>query len=128
MKNNQRYQSELLQERVDKIAEVLLEHKAKDYVCMDISEQSGGGFADRLCIVTATSPRHARALADAVTALCQEQKYDFLGIEGMQAGEWVLVDLNDIIVSIFLESTRSLYNLEDMWSQLSREGHRDESR
>ncbi len=126
MKNNQNQQTDSLETRVDAIASVLQEHKALDLDCIDLTAQSGGGFADRLCIVTATSPRHARALADAVSTFCHEKGYDFLGIEGMQAGEWVLVDLNDIIVSIFLESTRALYRLEDLWRQLPREGQHDE--
>ncbi|MBQ7606611.1 MAG: ribosome silencing factor [Desulfovibrionaceae bacterium] len=126
MMNKPNQHSAPLQERVDAIASVLTEHKALDYTCIDLTEQSGGSFADRLIIVTATSPRHARALADAVSALCHEKGDDFLGIEGLQAGEWVLVDLNDIVVSIFLESTRSLYRLEDLWRQLPREGQHDE--
>ena len=119
-------QSPSLEERLEAITGVLVEHKAMDLVYIDISKQSGGGFADRLCIVTATSPRHARALAEAVSSHCHANGYDFLGIEGMQAGEWVLVDLNDIIVCIFLESTRNLYRLEDMWKQLPREEHAHE--
>ncbi|MCR4666764.1 MAG: ribosome silencing factor [Desulfovibrio sp.] len=121
MKNVKRPSSPSLVDRLDAINAVLTEQKAQDIVCLDVSPQSGGGFADRLFILTASSPRHARAIADAISKLCHDNAYDYLGVEGQQLGEWVLVDLNDIIVSIFLESTRALYKLEDMWGQLSRE-------
>lgn len=110
-----------LELRVEELSALLKEQKASDVVCLDISHESGGGFADRLFILTATSPRHARAIADAISRLCHDKSYEFLGVEGQQLGEWILVDLNDIVVSIFLESTRALYRLEDMWSQLPRE-------
>ena len=106
--------------RVDDITALLAEQKAMDVVCLDISQKSGGGFADRLFILTATSPRHARAIAEAISKLCHEKHYEFLRIEGQDVGEWVLVDLNDIVVCIFLEATRALYRLEDMWGHFSR--------
>lgn len=110
-----------LGQRVEDVSALLAEQKAMDVVCLDISQKSGGGFADRLFILTATSPRHARAIAQAISKLCHEKNYEFLRIEGQEVGEWVLVDLNDIVVCIFLEATRELYRLEDMWSQFSKE-------
>ena len=111
-----------LEERVKVLSQLFEEQKAQDVVCLDISQQSGGGFADRLFIMTATSPRHARAIADAIAHCCHEHAYEYFGVEGQEVGEWVLVDMNDIVVCVFLEATRALYRLEDMWSQLPREG------
>ena len=107
-----------LDQRLSDISALLQEMKGTDVVTLDISKQSGGGLADRLIVLTATSPRHARAISDAISRLCHEKSYDYLRVEGYQVGEWVLVDLNDIIVSIFLETTRELYRLEDLWKQL----------
>ena len=118
MNEKQLQASKSLDERIFDLEAVLTEHKALDVVKLDISEQSGGGLADCLLIMTATSPRHARALADAISQLCHAKGYDYLGVEGYQVGEWVLVDLNDIIVSIFLETTRALYRIEDLWRAL----------
>ena len=109
---------EPLDERIANLEALLAEHKALDVLKLDISKQSGGGLADCLMIMTATSPRHARALADAISTWCRTSGQDYLGVEGYQVGEWVLVDLNDIIVSIFLETTRALYRLEDLWRAL----------
>ncbi|MBR4741907.1 MAG: ribosome silencing factor [Desulfovibrio sp.] len=121
MKNLQTKTMVSLQQRLLDLQALFSEQKAVDVVCIDVSQQSGGGFADRLFVLTATSPRHARSIADAISKLCHDKAYDYLGVEGYQVGEWVLVDLNDIIVSIFLESTRALYRIEDLWSKLPRE-------
>lgn len=110
-----------LHERVAAIAACLDEHKAQDIVCLDISQESGGGFADRLFIATASSPRHARSLVDALAEICHAKGYDYLRVEGYNLGEWVLADLNDIVVSIFLEETRATYKLEDLWRKAPRE-------
>ena len=118
MNSKQSLSKASLDERIAALEALLNEHKAMDVVKLDISKQSGGGLADCLVVLTATSPRHARALADAISQLCHINKYDYLRVEGYQLGEWVLVDLNDIIVSIFLENTRALYRLEDLWKEL----------
>ena len=110
-----------LPERVATIAACLDEHKAQNIVCLDISKESGGGFADRLFIATAGSPRHARSLVDALAEICHANGYDYLRVEGYNLGEWVLVDLNDIVVSVFLEETRATYKLEDLWCKAPRE-------
>ena len=107
-----------LTERIAALEALLVEHKAQDVVKLDISKQSGGGLADCLIVLTATSPRHARALADAIAKAAHAEHSSYMHVEGYQLGEWVLVDLHDIIVSIFLETTRALYRLEDLWKEL----------
>lgn len=74
-------------------------------------------FADALIIVSATSRRHARGLADALTRLCHERGYEFAAMEGYDAADWILVDCNDIIVNIFQDETRNLYRLEELWGK-----------
>lgn len=107
-----------LSTRLEALISDLENHKALDIVDLDISAQ-GGNFADHLLIVTATSQRHARSLADAVADLCHANGYEYLRVEGFREGQWVLVDLNDIVVNIFQSDTRELYRLEDLWSGLA---------
>ena len=78
------------------------------------------GAADAMLVVTATSRKHAQGLADALTTLCREEGIEFLGLEGYERGDWILVDCNDIVTQIFLEETRELYNLETLWSKRPR--------
>ena len=74
-----------------------------------------GAFTDALLVVSATSVRHAQSLADGVSALCHEQNYEYLRMEGYNTGQWILVDCNDIVVNIFQQSVRDLYQLENLW-------------
>lgn len=95
------------------VAQWLEEHKALRVVCLDLEEQ--GGFADALIIASAGSVRHAQSLADGVSLMCREKNYEFLRTEGYATGQWILVDMNDIIVNIFQEPVRDLYALEALW-------------
>lgn len=60
--------------------------------------------------------RHAQSLADGISALCHEKKYEYLRMDGYTNGQWLLVDCNDVVVNIFQEATREMYNLEALWS------------
>lgn len=99
--------------RIDTISSWLGEHKAEDIVCIDIAGK--GAFADALLVLTAHSVRHAQSLADGVAELCHEHNYEYLRVEGRTAGQWILVDLNDLVVNIFLAPVRELYRLETLW-------------
>lgn len=96
------------------VTEWLMENKGKDPVTVDLAGQCA--FAEALIVVTATSVRHAQSLASGVAELCSKENYEFFRVEGAQSGQWILVDMNDIVVNIFQESVRPLYDLESLWS------------
>ena len=104
-----------LEERLAAVVTWLEEHKAARVVSIDMADQ--GGFADALIIASASSMRHAQSLADGVGELCRNNNFEFLRMEGYAAGQWILVDLNDIVVNVFLEPVRELYGLEALWSK-----------
>ena len=108
-----------LSERLQALLQDLQDHKAQDIVDLDISTQVGN-FADHLLIATASSQRHARSLADAVADLCHQKGYEYLRVEGHKEAQWILVDLNDIVINIFQAETRSLYRLEDLWGNIQK--------
>lgn len=110
-----RYADVPLAEKLAVVTAWLEEHKAQRVVTLNMAEQ--GGFADALLVLTAGSMRHAQSLADGVAALCHERNYEYLRVEGYGAGQWILVDMNDIVINIFLEPVRDLYRLEDLWGQ-----------
>ena len=91
----------------------LEEHKAVDVTGIDLAGQ--GAFTDALLVASATSVRHAQSLADGVSALCHERNFEYLRMEGYTTGQWILVDCNDIVVNIFQQSVRDLYQLESLW-------------
>jgi ribosome-associated protein len=102
-----------LAEKLEKITRRLEERKGEKIVSIDLEGQ--GAFTEALLILTATSARHGRSLADSVAELCREQPYEFSRMEGYDVGQWILVDMNDVVINIFLEPAREIYRLESLW-------------
>ena len=88
--------------------------KALDIVPISLKGKST--MADALVIASGTSTRHAQNLAQYVVEVLEDAGVDILGVEGMDSGEWVLVDTGDIVVHVFQEEARELYRLERLWS------------
>lgn len=104
-------------ERHDKltaITEAALDRRAEDIVVLDVRELTS--FADTFVIVSASSDRRARSIADSITEAAKQRGDQPLGVEGYDEGRWVLVDLGDTIVHIFQEEVRREYDLERLWS------------
>ena len=114
MTKEKKYSTIPAAEKAPVMQEWLAEHKARDLASFTLPE--GNPLADIVIICSASSARHARSLADGLTEMCKQQKFEILRTEGYQEGQWVLVDLNDIIVHIFQEPVRELYRLEALWS------------
>lgn len=72
-------------------------------------------YTNFLLIVTATSDRHARALADHLIEQTKLKSVKPLGVEGYDSGQWILLDFGDVIVHIFQENTRDYYDLDGLW-------------
>ena len=70
---------------------------------------------ERVVIASGTSNRQTRALASSVVEKVKEAGGDIVSVEGSEAGEWVLVDCNDVIVHIMQPAYRAYYNLEEIW-------------
>jgi len=104
-----------IEDKVENIANWLLEKKAKDVVSIDISEF--GSITDVIIIASSVNTRHNQALADFILEKVSEKKWEYLGMEGYKPGNWILIDLNEIIVHLFLEETREFYNIEGLWKE-----------
>jgi len=70
---------------------------------------------DRVVLVTATSNRQTRAMASHVAEKAKRAGASVLSVEGAEAGEWVLVDLGDVVVHIMQPAIRAYYALEEIW-------------
>lgn len=97
------------------VAAWLYEKKAKEIKAVDVTGLSP--ICEAMVMASAGSARQAQALADHVLARCGEFGYSYLGQEGYRLGQWVLLDLNDVLVNIFMGDQRSFYNLEGLWSE-----------
>jgi ribosome-associated protein len=87
--------------------------KARDIKVLDVRKLTS--FYDTLVIASAESNRQVKALAYHVRDKLKEAGATVIGIEGEEAGEWVLVDCGDIVVHVMQPAVRSYYNLEELW-------------
>ncbi|MBU4526628.1 MAG: ribosome silencing factor [Desulfomicrobium sp.] len=104
-----------MEEKIEQIVTWLADKKGTNIKALDVRGISP--LTETMVFVTARSAKHAQSLADEVMQRLAEKKWEFFGVEGMQAGQWVLVDCNDVIVHVFLDETRSLYNVEGLYSK-----------
>lgn len=72
-------------------------------------------IADTMVIASGTSDRHVRSIADRVVECAKKAGFRPMGVEGAGDGEWVLVDLQDVIVHVMLPRVREFYRLESLW-------------
>ena len=87
--------------------------KGRDPKRLDVTELTD--VMDELVIATGTSSRHVRSIAENVIAEARKAGVRPIGMEGQETGEWVLVDLGDIVVHIMQPAVRAYYNLEELW-------------
>lgn len=99
---------------VHTIIAALEDLKAVNTVTLDVSSLTD--VMDYLVITSGTSSRHVKSLADNVSVEAKKQGMRPLGMEGEEAGEWVLVDFGDVVVHVMLPATRDFYDLERLWS------------
>ena len=99
----------------------LEDFKAIEILVIDVAGKSP--LTDRLVIASGNSTRHVKSMAENLIVNAKAEGYTPVGVEGQREGEWVLVDLNDVIVHLMLPQTRAFYNLEKLWEVSAK--HRD---
>ncbi len=102
-----------LEELTQKIVNALDDVKAKDVKVFN-TEKLTDQF-ERVVIASGTSNRQTRALAFSVSSSVKQAGGDVLGMEGLDSGEWVLVDCGMVVVHCLQPNVREYYNLEEIW-------------
>ena len=100
--------------------------KAQDIVSINVREKTS--VTDFMVIASGTSNRHVKSLVDNVLEKVKEKGVRPLGSEGLDTGEWALLDLGDVVVHVMLPTARQFYDLERLWqgAELSRAQHSPE--
>ena len=96
------------------VIEALDDLKAVNTVTLDVTGLTD--VMDYLVVASGTSNRHVKSLADNVCMEAKKQGQRALGVEGEDAGEWVLVDFGDVVVHVMLPATRDFYDLGRLWT------------
>lgn len=104
-----------LSEQVRSLVLSALENfKAENIHIVDVRGQSP--LTDAMVIATGRSTRHVKSMAENLIVTAKQAGFQPLGVEGEKQGNWVLVDLNDVVVHLMLAKVRAFYNLEKLWS------------
>ena len=103
--------------RLCKLAHAAIDElKGQDVVELDVRKLTD--VADYLLVVSGRSARQVKAIAENVIDKAKAAGVRPLGIEGLEDGEWVLVDLCDVVVHVMQPETRTYYELEKLWSAM----------
>ncbi|MBY0577644.1 MAG: ribosome silencing factor [Burkholderiales bacterium] len=104
-------------EKVSAVISALEDIKAENIAVLEVSGMST--LFEWMVIASANSTRQTKALANHVQEKLKEAGGAVNGIEGLETGEWVLVDLGDVIVHIMQPAIRQYYNLEGLWGPVT---------
>ncbi|HOE80044.1 MAG TPA: ribosome silencing factor [Smithellaceae bacterium] len=91
----------------------VLQKKAKDIVALNVKEISS--FTDYMLICSGETDRQVQAISGAVQEYLKKEGILPLGVEGEANAQWVLLDYDDVVISIFQAQTRAFYDLENLW-------------
>ncbi|HSH12345.1 MAG TPA: ribosome silencing factor [Desulfurivibrionaceae bacterium] len=94
------------------------DQKAQELLVLDV--RGLASFADYFVLLSGTSTRHVQGLADAIDGEIGSKRMKSGDTEGLNDGNWVLLDYNDIVVHVFHHETRSYYDLEGLWHDAPR--------
>lgn len=104
-----------LKEKVGLLVTWLQEKKAYDVVNVDVSDKCS--FTEYIIVCSGTATLHNKAIADFIIEKAQENNFKILGKEGFTAATWILIDMNDVVIHIFVDDVRDMYKLEDLWTK-----------
>ena len=99
---------------LESVRTAVVELKAKDVVEIDVRGKTS--VCDYMVVVSGTSTRHVKSIADEVVKNAKQLDCQPLGVEGEREAEWVLVDLGDVVVHVMLPRVREFYALERLWT------------
>jgi len=107
------------QDKAQECGRLALEKKAREVLVVELSGLTD--IADFFVLASGTSERHVKTIAEGVEQGMKERATMPLATEGYDDGRWVIMDYGDVIVHVFLEDLRELYDLESLWIEAKRQ-------
>jgi iojap-like ribosome-associated protein len=114
--------AEAARRQLELVRESLADSKAEDIVTIDIAGKSALG--DFMVVASGRSNRHVAAICDRLIKDLKDGGYTAPKVEGLAAGDWVLIDSGDVIIHVFRPEIREFYNIEKMWQTPEIEGEK----
>ena len=104
----------------EEIINLLESKKAEEITLIDVRKKID--YADFFIICSAHSTKHTQGLCEFIISEMEKLSIKPLGIEGLELGQWIVIDYDTVIVHIFYEPIRRVYALEELWGDLSSQG------
>jgi ribosome-associated protein len=101
------------QQRLLMCINATLQKKAKDIIVLNVKKIST--FTDYMLVCSGATERQVQAISAAIQEFLKKSEIKPLGVEGEANGQWILLDYDDIVISIFQESLRTFYAIENLW-------------
>lgn len=101
------------QQRLLMCINATLQKKAKDIIVLNVKRNST--FTDYMLICSGATTRQVQAISAAIQEFLKKSEIKPLGVEGEANGQWILLDYDDIVISVFEESLRAFYAIENLW-------------
>ncbi len=98
---------------IDLVLQALRDMKAQSIILLDVRLMTS--MTDFMLVCSGTSDRHVKAIAENVVEKVKAARYSLIGVEGEREGEWVLIDVGEMMIHIMLPRTRDFYQLEKLW-------------
>ncbi|OGQ78020.1 MAG: ribosome silencing factor [Deltaproteobacteria bacterium RIFOXYA12_FULL_58_15] len=108
-------ESETLARRV---ADLALDRKALDLIVIDVRNLST--YTDFIVVASGTSDRHVQSVVEQVAAELRDEGVRAIGSEGLSEGQWALLDFGSVVLHVFHQFTRGIYDLEGLWKSAPR--------
>ena len=99
---------------LDQFFKPIFSRKPASVTALDVNTLTS--YTDIIIIVTATSARQTKSIADHICMTLKKQGKQALGVEGMKEGNWVLIDFGWVIIHVFDNETNDLYDLKGLWA------------
>jgi ribosome-associated protein len=103
---------------VELAIKTIVDHKGLEPVVLEVKGLCS--FADYFIVCSGGSQRHVLALARHLEETLSKSGARPLGMEGLEEGQWVLLDYNDVVIHLFSQPLREFYNLEGLWAEAPR--------